>query len=109
MDTTIGPIILGIDTQAAPDRAWAFITEPDLVARWFAEASPLGDVGSPYRIDFGDGSVVEGRIVAVEPGRAFAHEWAWVDDAWDQPTLVRWQVEPALGGISAAWIRDSAR
>lgn len=102
--STTAPITLAIETRAAPDRAWAFITDPDLVARWFAEASALGDVGTPYRIDFGDGSVVEGRIVEVDPGRAFAHEWAWLEDAPmgapGRPTVVRWAVEPLAGGGS---------
>jgi len=98
--TAIDPIILAIETPATPELAWAFISDPELVARWFAEASPLGDVGAPYRIDFGDGSVVEGRLTALEPGRAFAHEWAWLDDAPQRPTLVRWVVEPVTGGGS---------
>lgn len=98
--STIPPISLAIETRAAPARAWAFITDPELVARWFAEASPIGEVGTPYRIDFGDGSVVEGRILALEAGRAFVHEWAWLDDAAGRPTLVHWAVEPATGGGS---------
>lgn len=100
MSTTIEPIVLGIETAAEPGRAWAYLTDPELVARWFAETSPLGEPGETYRIDFGDGSVVEGRIVEVDPGRAFAHEWAWADDEGERPTLVRWRVEPTLGGGS---------
>jgi uncharacterized protein YndB with AHSA1/START domain len=100
MNAAIAPIILGIETGAPPARAWAFITDPELVARWFADASPVGDVGEPYRIDFGDGSVVEGRIVELEPGRAFAHEWAWLEDEPGRPTLVRWRVEPVAEGGS---------
>lgn len=100
--STIEPIQLGIDSRAAPERAWAYITEPDLVNRWFAEASPLGEVGDRYRIDFGDGSIVEGRIIELDPGRGFAHEWAWLDaePGPAAPTLVRWTVVPAQGGGS---------
>jgi predicted ATPase/uncharacterized protein YndB with AHSA1/START domain len=94
----IAPIVLGIDTPAAPDLAWSYLTDPELVARWFAEASPLGAPGERYRIDFGDGSVIEGRITAVEPGRRFEHEWAWLDDSSPGQTLVRWQVTPRSGG-----------
>lgn len=98
--TSIEPITLVIDTRATPGKAWAFITEPDLVASWFAAASPIGEVGTQYRIDFGDGSVVEGRIIAVEPGRTFVHEWAWLGDEASRPTLVRWAVDPLTGGGS---------
>lgn len=102
MTDQIEPIALGIETGAPPSRAWAFITDPELVARWFAETSPVGAVGDTYRIDFGDGSIVEGRIVAVEPGRAFAHEWAWndADPGPLAPTLVRWAVADLPGGGS---------
>ena len=102
MSPTIEPIRLGIETRATAKRAWAFITEPDLVSRWFADASPLCDVGDTYRIDFGDGSVVEGRVVAIEPGRAFAHEWAWndADPGPAAPTLVKWTVVELPGGGS---------
>jgi len=98
MSAPVAPIVLGIETRAGPDRAWAYITEPELVARWFAEASPVGQPGEPYRIDFGDGSVVEGRILVVERGRRFEHEWAWADDTSPGPTVVRWQVVPLEGG-----------
>ena len=37
------------------------LTEPEGVALWFTDASPLGPVGSTYRLDFGDGSLVTGR------------------------------------------------
>jgi uncharacterized protein YndB with AHSA1/START domain len=100
MNAAIAPIILSIETSAAPARAWAFLTDPELVARWFADASPVGEPGEPYRIDFGDGSIVEGRIVALEPGSSFAHEWAWRDDEPGRPTLVRWQVQPTERGGS---------
>lgn len=107
MSTTIAAIRLGIRTSAAPARAWAFITEPDRVARWFAETTPVGEPGSPYLIDFGDGSVVEGRILAMEPGRSFEHEWAWRDDEPGRPTIVRWEVSAeADGGARIDLVHD---
>lgn len=54
MDATIGPIIRGIETRSAPDRAWA-----------------------------------------------------WIDDARDRPTLVRWQVVPlAQGGARISLVHE---
>ena len=89
---TIDPIRLGIEMAATPERAWEWITEPDLVARWFAEVTAVGAPGATYRIDFGDGSVVEGRILAVTPGRSFSHEWTWNDAEPGETTVVTWQV-----------------
>lgn len=102
MTPPIEAIRLAIESRAEPARAWAYLTDPELVSRWFADASPLGGVGDTYRIDFGDGSVVEGRIMDVEPGRSFAHEWAWLDaePGPAAPTLVRWEVAGAPGGGS---------
>jgi uncharacterized protein YndB with AHSA1/START domain len=98
--TTIEPIHLTIETTARPSVVWAYLTEPDRVAEWFTEASPVGVVGELYRLDFGEGSVVEGSIVELEPGRTFAHRWAWTDTEPRQPTLVTWRVEPLGDGGS---------
>jgi len=92
------PIVLSIHTPASPDEAWAALTEPERIADWFTDASALGGVGDTYRLDFGDGSVVEGVVRHVEPGRSFAHTWIWADVEPLQETLVSWSVEPDDGG-----------
>jgi uncharacterized protein YndB with AHSA1/START domain len=91
MTTQLEPIRLTIESPADADTAWQAISDPDRVAEWFTDASPVGAVGDPYRLDFGD-SAVEGRILSVEPGRHFAHSWAW-DGADGDETVVRWTVE----------------
>jgi uncharacterized protein YndB with AHSA1/START domain len=98
MTIDIDPIELSFETAAGPDVAWAYLTEPDHVAEWFTEALPVGSVGDPYRLDFGEGSVVEGIILELEPGRRFAHGWAWTDAEPRQPTRVTWRIEPLPGG-----------
>ena len=104
---TIEPIRLGIDGQAPADRAWAAITEPELVARWFAEVTPLGAVGDPYRIDFGDGSLVEGRVLTVDTGQSFAYEWGWRDDDPRLVSRVAWQVRGLPdGGARVELVHD---
>jgi len=92
------PIVLTIQTPASPAAAWKALTEPERIAEWFTDASPLGGVGDAYRLDFGEGSVVEGVIRNVEPERAFSHTWVWSDAEPVQETLVTWSVEPADGG-----------
>jgi uncharacterized protein YndB with AHSA1/START domain len=98
MTEPLTPIVLTIETPVRPSVAWAALTEPRRVAEWFTEASPLGRVGDPYRLDFGDGSVVVGVVRLVEPGRQFAHTWAWADVEPVQETLVTWSVEPVETG-----------
>ena len=98
MDETLPPIILEIETPASAGAVWAALTEPDRIAEWFTEASSLGEVGDAYRLDFGDGSVVDGVIRVLEPGRRFAHTWAWADAVPRQETLVTWSVEALPDG-----------
>lgn len=97
---TVSPIRLAIRTRVAPGVAWNFVTDPVLVEEWFTSASPVGEIGDPYRLDFGEDSIVEGRIVELEPGRRFAHRWAWTDAEPRQETLVTWIVTPLDEGGS---------
>ncbi len=107
MAVSVAAIELAIDTPADPDVAWAYLTEPDRVAEWFTDVVPLGAVGEAYRIDFGEGSVVEGEILELEPGRRFAHGWAWTDAerVAEPPTRVEWRIEPLPGGGSRILLR----
>src|SRR3954467_10999862 len=87
------PIQLSIETPADAESAWTALTDPDRVAEWFADVSPIGGPGDPYRIDFGDSSV-EGVLVDVEPGRRLAYTWRWEGADDDEQTVVAWTVEP---------------
>ena len=93
------PIELSIETPADPELAWDALTDPDRVAEWFTDATPVGRPGDPYRLDFGD-SVVEGAIASVDPGRSFAYTWSWEGSEDGTDTLVTWTVEPLPGGGS---------
>ena len=96
----VPPIRLVVVLPVPPPTAWSYLTEPEHVAEWFTEASPVGEVGAPYRLDFGEGSVVEGPVVLVETGRSFAHRWAWLDAEPRQETLVRWTIREHPSGGS---------
>ena len=97
-DEPPSPIDLAFDTEAPPDQAWAMLTEPRLVAEWFTDVSVVGRVGDPYRVDFGDGSVVNGVLTEVERGRRLAYTWTWADAEPHEETLVAWSIESRDGG-----------
>ena len=107
MAVVVEPIELAFETPADPELAWSFLTEPDRVREWFTEVAPLGAVGDPYRLDFGEDTVVEGEILELEPGRRFAHGWTWTDAGRvaERPTRVEWRVEPMPGGGSRVILR----
>jgi uncharacterized protein YndB with AHSA1/START domain len=94
----VPPIELVVDTGADPETTWRALTDPELVTLWFTDASRLGPVGSRYRLDFGDGSVVAGEVLALDPGRSFGYVWAWEGAGPGEATRVSWTVEPHLGG-----------
>lgn len=95
---TIAPIHLSRRVRSPRAAAWAAITEPEQVARWFASVSPLGTVGDPYRIEFEDGSAVAGRLLALDTGRRFVHTWQWEGEPARATTRVTWAVEPMSTG-----------
>lgn len=97
---SVPPIRLRTALPVSPEVAWSYLTDPERVAEWFTEASDVGPVGTPYRLDFGEDSVVEGSIVALEPGVRFAHRWAWLDADPRQETLVTWTIRPTESGGS---------
>ena len=97
-DEPPSPIDLTVETDVPPERAWAALTDPDLVASWLTEATPLRRIGDPYRLDFGDGSVVEGVVTELDPGRRFSYTWAWTDAEAHEETMVEWSVEPGDDG-----------
>src|SRR5512141_3202693 len=94
MASTLPPIVLEVETRAPPADVWTAITLPERIAEWFTDASPLGAGGSAYRLDFGDGSVVDGVVTDLEPGRQFGYTWAWADAEPGQRTRVSWSVNP---------------
>jgi uncharacterized protein YndB with AHSA1/START domain len=97
--TTVASIVIEIDAPVTAERAWAAVSQPDEVAEWFADVTPIDGIGSPYRVDFGDGSGVEGRIRAFEPGHRFAYSWAWTGEEEAPPTtLVTWVVGAGPAG-----------
>ncbi|MEX2184426.1 MAG: SRPBCC domain-containing protein [Chloroflexota bacterium] len=100
-DEPPSPIDLSIETAAAPGQAWATLTDPALVATWFTDASPVRRVGDAYRLDFGDGSVVEGIVMELDPVRRLAYTWSWVGAEAHEETLVMWTVEEREKGGSA--------
>jgi uncharacterized protein YndB with AHSA1/START domain len=96
----IPPIELTIRSGAPAELAWRTLTDPERVALWLTDATSLGEPGDPYRLDFGDGSVVAGTITALETGARFAHTWGWEADEPREVTRVEWRIATLPDGGS---------
>lgn len=105
----IPPIELTVETRVSPAHAWQALTDPERVALWFTTATPVGPVGTPYRLDFGEGSVVAGIVTALEPGERFGYTWCWegAGDGPSEETRVEWRVSALpSGGSRIALVHD---
>jgi uncharacterized protein YndB with AHSA1/START domain len=105
IDAPVPPIDLSVDTPLAPAAAWTLITDPSRIAEWFTDAPALGSVGSQYRLDFGDGSIVGGPVLALDPGRSFAYAWHWDGSPDEETTTVTWTVASRPDGGSTVRLR----
>ena len=99
-------IDLEVELTVDAATAWRAITDPDRVIDWFTNASAVGPVGTVYRLDFGDGSVVAGEVTELVPGRRFAHRWRWEGADASETTTVTWSVAPAAGGSTIRLVHD---
>ena len=74
-EETMDELTKSIWIDAAPEVVFAYFTDAAKMARWCgisAELDPV--VGGIYRLDMGEGGVLEGRFTAVEPPGLVAYE-----------------------------------
>jgi uncharacterized protein YndB with AHSA1/START domain len=60
-----------------PDVVWAHLSQPPLVARWFADVDRLAE-GEAARFDFGDGDFHSGTVTEWNPGISLGVEWRFL-------------------------------
>jgi uncharacterized protein YndB with AHSA1/START domain len=71
-------VIAQREIPAPPERIWAFLTDPALLGKWFADARSFGP-GEDFRFEFGDGDYHGGRVVEWEPEISLGMVWTFLD------------------------------
>ena len=66
--------------KQAPDKVWKALTDPALVARWWATGDVRAEVGHRFDMDMGKWGKQPCEVLAVEPERLFSYRFA-------EPTL----------------------
>lgn len=113
----------------APDEVWRALTEPALLAGWWATATDLRpQVGHRFALDMGAWGTQQCEVTAVEPGSLLAYTfgvgtidttltWRLVpEDAGTRPFLEHagWDLDTEVGqqgyrGMGAGWPHVLAR
>jgi len=83
-DTGIDAAIVERETVVActPADAWRWWTEPDLLVRWMGSVAEIDlRPGGAIRISYGNGAVMAGELVTLDPPRRLVFTWGWEDPA----------------------------
>ncbi len=59
------------------ERVWQFLTEPQWLARWFADTESFAP-GAPFQFDFGDGDFFAGSVTEWDPQIVLGLRWKFV-------------------------------
>lgn len=84
---------------AGVDAAWAAITEPEQLRRWFMPTTIQPRLGGEVMVDGGSSGGSLGTVTAWQPPRLLAYTWQWSEpEEQESVTEVRWQLEPQAEG-----------
>src|SRR4051812_16852855 len=77
-----------------PARLWRALTDPALVARWWAKGDVRAEVGHRFEMDMGPWGMQPCEVLAVEPERLFRYRFAELT----LNTIITWELTPEGSG-----------
>jgi uncharacterized protein YndB with AHSA1/START domain len=89
---------------APPETVWKFWTEPQRLAEWWAtDAEVVAEPGGLFRVVMGQGPVMRGTFVELDPPRRLVFTFGWEGDPPAGPlppgsTRVEVTLTPEAGG-----------
>ena len=81
-ETETGSLVVERETVVActPAEAWRWWTEPDRLVRWMGSVAEVDlRPGGAIRIEYGNGAVMAGELVTLDPPRRLDFTWGWED------------------------------
>jgi uncharacterized protein YndB with AHSA1/START domain len=105
--------VLQVEVTATPEAAWAALTDPATVRRYYFETTPrtTWEVGAPIDFVDDDGETqLTGVVLEFEPPRRLAHTFiaTWYGERDDQGSL-HWEIEPTDAGARITLVHRGAR
>lgn len=97
-----GRIRQEINLRHAPAKVWRFLTEPDLVAKWWAVCDIAPEVGRDFQFDMGKWGIAHCKVVAVEPGRKLSYLFG----SGGLDTTITWTLRPEGEGTVLELVQD---
>ena len=65
-----------------PAVAWTYWTDPERIVRWMGSRATLeARPGGTVRVEYGNGAVMLGEVVELDPPRRLVLTWGWEDPA----------------------------
>jgi len=90
---------LHLHIEAAPDKVFPFLTDPDLYARWQGVRAELDPrPGGVYRVWMDAATVASGVFIEVEAPRLVVFTWGWEGDDEVPPGSTTVRVELTADG-----------
>jgi uncharacterized protein YndB with AHSA1/START domain len=89
------------DLAVPVERAWAYLTEPDLLATWLARGEPATKVGKQFMLTMlANGDEIAATLTAYEPPNVIAYTWFSThhEAPHDDHSRVRFELAPHEAG-----------
>lgn len=97
-----GRIRQEINLRHAPDKVWRILTEPDLVAKWWAVCDIVPEVGRDFQFDMGKWGIARCKVVAVEPRQKLSY----IFGSGGLDTTITWTLRPEGEGTVLELVQD---
>lgn len=102
MTNQMGEIRLERVYTQAPAKVWRALTEPELVARWWASGDIRPEVGHRFEMDMGQWGMQMCQVLEVQVERRFSYRFA--ENTLN--TVISWELTPEGTGTRLTFVQQ---